>query len=55
MDGIICKSDSRLLAENIVDLVNDPQKRMDYSMAATKREQADYEKEIDKLLRLLGD
>ncbi len=55
VDGIICKSDSRLLAENIVDLVNDPQKRMDYSMAATKREQADYEKEIDKLLRLLGD
>ena len=33
VDGIICKSDSRLLAENIVDLVNDPQKRMDYSIS----------------------
>lgn len=55
VDGIICKSDSRLLAEKILDLVNDPQKRMDYGIAASKREQADYGKEIDKLLRLLGD
>lgn len=54
VDGRVCKPEPKALAECILDFADHPEKIVEYGYAASKREQADKQKEIEKLMRLLG-
>lgn len=53
VDGKIYKLEPEILAENIVELANNPQRRKEYGLAASKKEQVNGVEEIKKLLDLL--
>lgn len=51
-DGKICELKSDVLAENILDFAKHQDKWRNYGYAASTREQADKQKEMDKLMNL---
>lgn len=53
VDGMVCKLNPKMLAEGILDLVDHPNKMASFALAASKREQIDYQKEIRKLVDLI--
>ncbi len=53
IDGKICKCDLRVLAENILDIFEHPQKMKMYAYNASRRAQANAETEVEKLIKLL--
>lgn len=53
VDGEVCKLDPEILAHRILDFADHPEKRKEYGLAASKREQAGLE-EVNKLLELLS-
>ncbi len=54
VDGKICKLTPEAIAENVLELANDPEMRRRYSFAASKKKQVDGLKEIEKLLSMLS-
>lgn len=52
IDGRICGFGPEILAENIIDLFDHPKQMRDYAIAASKKEQTDYKKEVEKLFML---
>ena len=55
VDGIICKPEASLLAQEILELVGSKNKLLEYGLAASRRKQTDNDKEARKLMDLLGD
>lgn len=54
VDGKICELDARIIAEEIMDFADHPQKWAEYGRAASKRKRVDSQKEVDKLIDLLS-
>lgn len=55
IDGMICIPEPEIMAERILDFVNDPQKKRSYGFEAARRKQRDNLKEVNKLTDLLKD
>ena len=55
IDGMICTPEPEIMAERILDFVNDSQKKIKYGLEAARRKQRDNLKEVNKLTDLLRD
>ena len=53
VDGKICELDAGIMAEEIMDFADQPQRWAEYGRAASKRKRTDSQKEVDKLITLL--
>lgn len=55
VDGMICTPEPEMMAERILDFVNDPQKKRSYGLEAARKKQRDNLKEVNQLTALLRD
>lgn len=53
VDGRICKLESKSIAENILDLANNPQTIKKYGIAASRKEKTDNQIAINKFIELI--
>lgn len=53
VDGKICPLDPEIMAREILELVNDPERLEIYGINASRREQVEYTSEMDKLIKLV--